>query len=341
MAVFPSVSVKIPNGLTSPNVRAYAAGISRQVTNRAVVRADYSYRDYHDFYSQRIDTTTGTVSDQFGNKSDLAIVENTNALKREYHGLTISSTYRVSSGTSVGGNYTLSRLWGNFDGEGAGGPVATDLFQYPEYRQQSWYAPTGDLSADERHRATMWVNHGVHGVTGLTLSVLETLGSGLPYGAVGPINAQPFVTNPGYVTPQGASSENYYFTNRDAFRTQGFSRTDFSASYNHGASSGPRKVVLFIQAQILNVFNQQDLCGCGQNVFASGGILQLNTISGGTPGQSVLTPLNTATLARFNPFTTTPVQGVNWNLSPAFGTPTNRFAYDSPRELRLSFGVRF
>jgi hypothetical protein len=55
----------------------------------------------------------------------------------------------------------------------------------------------------------------------------------------------------------------------------------------------------------------------------------------------VLTPVNTAALAKFNPFTTTPVQGVNWNLAPAFGNPTNRFAYDTPRMFRVSFGVRF
>ena len=57
----PGFNVGIPNGLSSPNVLAYAVGISRQFQNRAVVRADYSYRDYRDFYSQRIDTTTGTV----------------------------------------------------------------------------------------------------------------------------------------------------------------------------------------------------------------------------------------------------------------------------------------
>ena len=187
----------------------------------------------------------------------------------------------------------------------------------------------------------MWLNYGVHGVTGLTLSLLETLGSGLPYGAVGPIDVRPYVTNPGYVTPQGSSTELYYFTNRDAFRTQGFSRTDFSASYNHAVTGGARKVELFVQAQVLNVLNQQDLCGCGQPVFSSGGILQLNMISGGTPGQSVLTSLNSAALAKFNPLTTTPVQGVNWDTSAAFGTPLNRFAYDSPRMFRVSFGVRF
>ncbi len=153
---FPGVSVKIPNSLTSPNVRAYAFGVSRQLGNRAVVRADYSYRDFHDFYSQRIDTTTGTVTDQLGNRADLALVENTDGVKRRYQGLTVSTSYRVSGRTDIGGNYTLSRLWGNFDGENvASGPLFTDMFQYPEYRQQSWFAPQGDLSADERHRASL------------------------------------------------------------------------------------------------------------------------------------------------------------------------------------------
>ena len=142
----PGVSVKIPNGLSSPNVRAYAFGVSRQIGSRAVVRADYSYRDYKDFYSQRIDQTTGKVTDSFGNVSDLAVVENTNDLKRRYSGMTVSATYRINGRTDIGGNYTLSRLWGNWDGENvASGPLTTDIFQYPEYRQMSWYAPEGDL----------------------------------------------------------------------------------------------------------------------------------------------------------------------------------------------------
>jgi hypothetical protein len=50
---------------------------------------------------------------------------------------------------------------------------------------------------------------------------------------------------------------------------------------------------------------------------------------------------NAALYAAFNPFTTVPVEGVNWAKGPVFGTALNRFAYTSPRELRLSFGVRF
>src|SRR5262249_17989107 len=116
----PGVSVKIGSNLSSPNVRAYAAGVSRKVGDRLIVRGDYSYRDYRDFYSQRIDRTTGIVVDELGNRSDLAIIENTNALKRRYSGVTLSATYRPAARIDIGGNYTLSRLWGNWEGENQG-----------------------------------------------------------------------------------------------------------------------------------------------------------------------------------------------------------------------------
>ena len=332
----PGFNVKILNGLSSPNVVAMAGGVSRQV-GRGVVRADYSYRDYRDFYSERIDQSTGTVRDEFGNPADLGIVENTSDLKRRYSGVTVSATYRFGSRTDIGGNYTLSRLWGNFDGENvASGPLRTDIFQYPEYRQMSWYAPEGDLSADQRHRSTMWINYGVPGVTGLTLSLLQDLSSGLPFGAVGAagggggVNAIPFVTNPGYANPQGNTSQVYYYTARDAFRSEASRRTDFAANYSYGIAAGARKIDLFFQAQILNLFNTFDMCGCGGTVFVNGGGVALNTI-----GQAV------TTRTAFNPFTTTPVEGVNWVKAANFNTPLNRAAFTSPRTLRLSFGVRF
>jgi hypothetical protein len=333
----PGFNIKIPHSLNSPNVIALAGGISRQFRSHAVVRADYSFRDYRDFYSQRIDTSTGTATDEFGDVADLGIVENTNNLKRKYSGVTLSASYRIGAGTEVGGNYTLSRLWGNFDGENvSSGPLTSDTFQYPEYRQMSWYAPEGDLAADQRHRSTIWLNYRVPRLNGLMLSVLQDLASGLPYGAVGVagggggVDAIPFISNPGYSNPQGGSSETYYYTARDAFHTDPSRRTDLAINYNRAVIAGSRKVELFVQAQILNVFNTFDLCGCGSTVFSNGGATALGTI-----GQAVKTG------DEFNPFTTIPVEGTNWVKSDNFGTPLTRSAFTSPRTLRLSFGARF
>ena len=345
----PGVSVQIPNSLTSPNVRAYAGGLSRQLGGRAVVRADYSYRDYRDFYSSRIDRSTGIVTDQFGNRADLAILENTNDLKRRYSGVTISGRYRINSRSDAGGSYTLSRLWGNFDGENsASGPLTSDLFQYPEYREARWFSPEGDLAADQRHRAILWLNYGVPKIEGLTISVLQDLATGLPYGAGGglpsgqsgfsasaTVDARRYVTDPGYATPQGGDRETYYYTARDAFRTDASRRTDMAANYTYRVP-GNRSLEAFVQAQFLNVFNVQDMCGCGGDVFNNGGGVALSRI-----GSGVLTPVNSPALAPFNPFTTTPEQGVNWNYNTNFGTPLNRFAFTSPRTFRMTFGLRF
>jgi hypothetical protein len=93
---------------------------------------------------------------------------------------------------------------------------------------------------------------------------------------------------------------------------------------------------VFFHAEVLNVFNQYQLCGCGGSVFFNGGASDMRTINNG-----VLTAANSGTMQPFNPFTTTPVQGVHWNLNPTFGTAASRFAYTSPRTFRFNLGVRF
>ena len=195
----------------------------------------------------------GSWSTSSATRSDLAIIENTNDLKRRYSGVTISGRYRINSRSDAGGSYTLSRLWGNFDGENsASGPLTTDLFQYPEYRQASWFAPEGDLAADQRHRASFWLNYGVPKIQGLTISVLQDWATGVPYGAGGGlasgqsgfsasavVDARPFVTDLGYATPQGGDRETYYYTARDAFRTEASRRTDLAVELHLSRARQP------------------------------------------------------------------------------------------------------
>jgi hypothetical protein len=233
----------------------------------------------------------------------------------------------------------LSHAWGNVDGETVGGgPSADASLQYPEYKQASWNYPEGDLAIDQRHRARLWVNYGLPWVPRLTLSMLQTLETGVPYAALSTsgVNAQLYVTNPGYLTPLPANQTVYYFTGRDAFRTQGQKRTDLAATYVYN-TPGVRRVQLFGQLQIVNLFNQSQLCGCGASVSQNGG-----AVNAGRIDQTVRTAVTTpASYQTFNPFTTAPVQGVNWDLAPTFGTAVSRLAYTSPRAMRITFGVRF
>ena len=50
---------------------------------------------------------------------------------------------------------------------------------------------------------------------------------------------------------------------------------------------------------------------------------------------------NDTSLVPFNPFADTPVEGVHWRKSAAFGQPISRFSYQTPRTYQFSVGVKF
>ena len=58
---------------------------------RALVRVDAVYRNFDDFYSTRVDTTTGQVTNDLGQRFDINVVENTNRVERKYKGLNFSA----------------------------------------------------------------------------------------------------------------------------------------------------------------------------------------------------------------------------------------------------------
>ncbi len=343
----PGVNVRIQSPLKSPNADEFAVGTSRQLGRRGTLRVDGVWRTYHDFYSQRADLATGRTTDALGNPYDLFLVENTNDVKRRYSGLSMQASYRLSDGLDVGGNYTLSRTWGNFDGETAGaGPSVAQIKAYPEYKRAEWNSPEGDLAADQRHRARFWGTYAAplpDRAGTLTFGLLQQIGSGVPYGAVAPISAISFVANPGYLTPLAPSQlVDYYFTARDAFRTATSYRTDLSMNYARRLHAGDAQPELFFHGEVLNVFREFQLCACGGSAFSNGGAIDISTVR-----TAVRTPRTTpaGTYQTFNPFTTAPVRGTNWDLSAVpgqdFGGAVNNLAYTTPRLFRFSVGIRF
>jgi hypothetical protein len=345
----PGVNTFINGSLKSPNSLEYSAGVSRTLGARGSLRFDYTFRDYHDFYVQRTDLTTGTVTNELGRVFDVNLIENSDDLTRRYQSGAVQATFRLASSVDVGGNYTLSRLWGDFDGENpASGPLTSRLFQYPEYREARWNLPEGNLAGDQRHRARLWGTYRVpmsEAAGSLDLSLLYSTASGVPFGlggatatapgtAIGQIDPRPYVVNPGYANPLSSSATlEYFFFPRDEFRTETQHRTDLSINYRHRIISTAE---VFFRGEVLNLFNQFQLCGCGGTVFNNGGGSDIRTIN-----TSVLTRSNTAALQPFNPFTETPVEGVHWALGPTFGQASSRFAYTTPRTFRFSVGARF
>jgi hypothetical protein len=67
----------------------------------------------------------------------------------------------------------------------------------------------GALSIDQRQRARWWATYRLptlSAVGAISVSALEALESGTPYGAVGLVDTRPFVTNPGYVNPPASET---------------------------------------------------------------------------------------------------------------------------------------
>ena len=341
----PGVTAAVSGTLASPNVQEFTLGLSRKLGSRGAARVDGVWREYKDFYALQVDTTTGRNTDQFGKVYDFGYVVNTNDVERTYKGLNLQLSFKADDRLTLGGNYTLAEARGNFNAEtGPNGPVTSTILQYPEYWDPAWSGgpsttgssvgsgggPLGALAIDVRHRLRLWATWDLpvsQSLGRFTLGAIEQYNSGTPYGAVGVVDTRPYVTNPGYLTPP--ASVDYYFTARDAFRMEDLWRTDLSLNWSRRL--GIRRAEVFFRGFVWNVFNRQGLTnftdvGCG---------------TGGCINTTVQTNRQVSSLTRFNPFTDTPVEGVNWRKGSTFGQPTSRYAYQTPRTYQFSVGFRF
>ncbi len=339
-ASVPGVNLLIRDSLDSPYADEFALGVGGSFGANLVYRVDAIHRKFTNFYSTRRDTSTGQVEDSVGNVYDLGLYENSTEPEREYTGLHSSLGWRKDS-LNLSANWTWSRMRGNFVGENAGsGPLAATFDNYPEYFDLAWNAPRGDLSQDQRHRVRLLASYDFRlGMVGITPGLVQSYDSGTPYGAVGNVNSGAYVTNPGYSAPP--ATVQYYFTSRDAYRTDDVWATNLSL--NLSANIGP--VEIFVQPQILNLFNNDAVIAPNTSVSVG---------TGAAP--------NAAGLVRFDPFSTTPIEcpqtaaaaecramGANWKKGANFGRPTtgaaNAFSrsgsFQGTRLWFVSMGVRF
>lgn len=319
-ANIPGLTTLISGSLVSPSTLEWAASVSGNVGSSFAYRVDLVRREGRDFYNNVINGSTGTGTDAFGNTFDVGYIDNSNTVKRNYTGLHTSLSYR--SGAFNGGlNWTWSHTLGNLNGEtAASGPVPNTGDTYPEYRDPAWNNPYGSLATDERHRVKVYGTYTLPFVPAklgaLSVSGIQSVDTGVPYGAVGLVDSRPYVTNaPNYVTPP--TSVNYYFTARDAFRTDTIWRTDLSLNFTAKIAGSAE---IFVQPQVLNVFNGHGLVGVST---------------------SVATAVNSSAYQKFNPFAGAPVLGTNWNYGSSFGKARNNLDYQLPRTFTLAAGLRF
>jgi outer membrane receptor protein involved in Fe transport len=334
-ATLPGVATQIQGSLKSPHADEFAVGLSRQIGTRGAIRLDFVDRHYGNFYIERLDTSTGKVMNANGEEFDLTLIENTDLVERRYNGLTLLGTYRAGARLDVGASYTWSKLRGNIEGENVGtGPLPEQsLLRFPEYSEQEWTNPEGDLLADQRHRGRIWGTVTVPTWSQndlFTVGVLQQMESGSPYGGAQDISlldeqGNSFVTNPGYLDPPRTTV--YYFTDRDAFRTATMYRTDLSLNYQRRFGTAARGFEVFAQFHLLNLFNQFQAFNISEDEIDT-------TVETAVTDES-------GTLLPFNPFTETPIRGVHYEFGENFGKPTDADAYTLPRTFRFSVGLRF
>jgi outer membrane receptor protein involved in Fe transport len=340
----PGLNTVVRGSLNSPNVQEYSFGVTKRLGSRGLVRADLIHRKFADFYANQTDLSTGQVATPSGH-SDLTLVINNNSrLERKYDGVDLQARYRWNR-FDVGGGWTISHAYGNWDGENFGsGPIPSDLFTYPEYRQQSWNLPNGDLAVDQRHKVNLYgiytpISTDRHS---LSVSVLQSYFAGLPYQAISTIAlagagvppsipAFNYVQNPGYNTPPTTGLINYYFSSRAAFRTDNVLRTDLALNYQIKFS----KLDLFLSPQVINIFNGHKIDTTDSRYFNTTVLTYDN--GGACPNGDP----KTGRCLPFNPFTDKPVEGKNFVKSSTFGQATNPIAFQQPRTFRFSVGLRF
>ncbi|MEO7156427.1 MAG: TonB-dependent receptor, partial [Vicinamibacterales bacterium] len=316
----PGVNTMIANGIKSANSNELHAGLARELGNNGGVRVDFLYRKYLDFYGNYINTSTGVVTEpRTGQQFNLSVVDNTNAVTRDYKGASAQIDYRVLRNLSLSGNWMLSWARGSVEGEDlTNGATRASANEYPEYRQASWNYPVGYTNGDQRHKVRFWGTYQVplnEAAGHLALGFMQRIDSGLGYDNSMAIDTRAYVTNPGYLVP--TSSVTYYISERGAAKYDTIWRTDLSLSWNHGLARGAQ---VFLRCVINNALNN----------------LGLESFNTTIQGRS-----QDASMAAFNPFTEKPIEGVHWKKGPNYGQPTSPTSYQSPRDVNISVGLRF
>jgi hypothetical protein len=333
---WPGLTSVVPDTIQSQAADEIAVGATKRLGNRGLLRADVVHRDFNDFYSNQVAGSGADVP--FIGPSDVALVGNfgDDTLEREYLGLHLQGRYRLTDRLTTNLNYALSELEGNVEGENAtSGPLTSSPRAYAEYFEESWAFPVGALNSDQTHKLRLWAIYDLIDTDNhnLNVSLLQRFDSGTPYSHAAGIDTRPFVTNPGYATPPSAAANTYFFSDRGEFQFDDITRTDFSINYSFLWGAFGRDLEVFVQPEVLNLFNQDNLVAFETRIRTASTANANGACPNSGQAQGRCIP--------FNPFTTTPVEGVHWGKFATYGNPRSEADFQLSRTFRLSVGLRF
>jgi hypothetical protein len=365
---FPGFAATFPSALRSPVVDEITLGYGAQIGSRGFAKVDLISRKWHDFYAAQVDSTTPHIASEtlpngtvFNIPLDEIAIVNSDGIHRKYEGVQFQARYNPSR-FQAGVNYTYAKLKGNAEVENStSGPGAVIDFghYYPEYLDYANFAPEGYLAGDVRHRLRAWVGMDVpmpRLLGTVNVSVLHNYDSGTPYSAVGSINAR---TAPGVAaTPtfyKQSSAGTYYFGERGAYRLPNVKSTALALRWAYPIG----RAEFFAQGDVLNIFNKHDIIpvnggpGVNTTIFTSttAGRTYLQAFNPATtvpkecPAFSIHTLPSGQQINAPSDATDCPASaGYNFQKSNTFGTLVGGGStanYQTPRTVRMSFGVRF
>jgi hypothetical protein len=336
----------LPEPLESPLVDEYSFGYSTRLGNRGLIKLDYIHREYDKFYVDRITQETGTTYipgtgdfDENGNEipgtgqlADLTIMDNSKPgeYTRDYDSVQMQFQFNWDEHWSMGMNYTWAQLVGNIEGEtgGSGSVTSGANTTYPEFKDFPNYNPTTYLGGDLRNKVDMWTSYDLSTAFGdFNITTLFKYQSAPVYEGYylswnidsrnGPTFMDFGLPDPstlGYITPP--TSVSYFVEDKDTFKANDFSRIDLAVNYSYNL----KKVELFVELEVFNVFNQATYFGTQPNL-----VFDTDTV---TPEKW------------FNVYTEKPIEGVHYTVEPA-ANQRNPSSYQYPRWFQFDVGFKF
>ena len=316
---FPVENVFFDESLGTPLTKEWTLQYGLQLGRKGEAKLVYTNRStskfLDDFYAIPNGRTTVIRDGRTFGTFDNAIIRNTDEPQREYQGIQLQSSYRITDHWLVSGHYTHQlRNHGTFEGEGTNTPGSYSIIgDYPEVYVLARNNPDGRLNDYQKHKIRAWTtyNFGFGRFGDLDLGALYRFNSALTYslftGNNVPISAIQRARDPGYATPP--VTQVVYFGERGSGFFEPAHLFDLSLNY---AVPVFKKLRPWLKAELRNAFNAQPLIGSDTTITA---------------------------------VTTGPVDAdgipTTFNRGPKFGEGTSNAHYPVARTFQFGVGFRF
>jgi hypothetical protein len=313
----PTQNVRFGDGIRSPVTEEWTVSGGTALGKSGYLELTFQNRDANDLVENF--TTLGNGTTQIivggvpGPLADNVVYRNTDLADRKYQALVLTGRYDLTSRWRVEGHWTRQlKNDGNYEGEAGQTIGGSGIGDFPELFDPARNFPRGRLDEFQRDLIRVWTTYALElGRAGdLGLGLLVNYNSPTTYSLAAqnvPLTAEQLARNPGYASPP--FNQTLFFGERGSEEFRGFTTVNASATYSLPVLT---RFEPWIKLDVRNLLNDDTQIGWNTTVVPN--------FDG---------PLDELGLP------TTFTRGSN------FGNPRNNADFVTPREFRLSAGIRF